>query len=361
MAQRSIMNRLALIPCPVCRSKKGFYQVNNTSKDLHIAKYGELYADTRKSEWQVCGNCGFVHQNPRPSVEDLNRFYLTSSYHPAEIPEAWQTPDNYLEFARWYYEDKIDFALKHSGLKQGAIFDVGFGHGGVLKLFANRGWQAYGVESDCTLFNFAKDKLGLGLIQEGILDSKTKFDTRVDLVFSNHTFEHIADLHDAMAGLQRVLKPGGYVFTAIPTYYKNRSRLSLEWMNSAHYSMFTHNSLNQLFSQYGLEEVTHTYRGWRKEIDDFWHLARFTGNDKDPTTFYEDANEVRKYINTINPLRSIVFYPLYSGYHHRVRFYEVIKQRMRMLRYYAKMLWTSPQQFVHKSALRLKARMHQGS
>jgi len=235
---------------------------------------------------------------------------------------------------------------------------VGFGQGGVLRLFADRGWQAYGVESDRTLLNYARNKLELGLIQEGILDSRTKVDAKVDLVFSNHTFEHIADLHEAMAGLRNVLKPGAYVFTAIPTYYKNRSQLSREWMNSSHYSMLTHNSLNQLFSYYGLEEVTHTYRGWHKEIDDLWHLARFTGNVKDPTTFYEDANEVRKYINTINPLRSIVLYPLYSNYHLRVQFYETIKQRGRMLRYYAKMLFTSPRRFIQKSALRLKARMH---
>lgn len=357
------MSKTVLIPCPLCRSEKGFYTANNTDKDLHIRKYGELYAGIAKSEWLICGNCGFIHQNPRPSADNLNRFYLNSKYHPPDIPEAWQTAENYLEFARWYYDEKIDYALKQSGLKQGAVFDIGFGWGGVLKLFANRGWQAYGVESDKMLLEYAKNKLGLGLIQEGILDARTEVNTKVDLVFSNHTFEHIADLHDAMIGLRKVLKPGGYVFTAIPTYYKNRSRLSLEWMNSAHYSMFTHNSLNQLFSHYGLEEVTHTYRGWRKEIDDLWHLARFTGKVTDQRAFYENPGEVRRYVNTINPLRSMVCYPVYSDYARRVETYQSIKNRItrqpdahyaRMLRYYTGMLLTSPKQLIRKAALRLK-------
>ena len=351
------MSNLVLVPCPLCNSVEGFNPVNITNLDLHIQKYGELYDGITKSKWQVCGTCGFVHQNPRPSVDDLNRFYLKSKYHTDEIPEAWQTPENYLGFARWYYDDKIIYALKESGLEQGAVFDVGFGMGGVLKLFANRGWQAHGVESDEKLFEYARRKLELDLIREGVLNSQTSVETKVDLIFSNHTFEHIADLHDAMLGLVKVLKPGGFVFTAIPTYYKNRSNLSLQWLNSSHYSIFTHNSLNQLFSYHGLEEVTHTYRGWHKEVDDLWHLARFTGRITDPKTFYEDPGKVRRYVNTINPARSIVYYPIYSNYAGRVQTYEKFKGQIKgyskhhyltMLAYYAKMLLTSPKLFVQR-------------
>jgi SAM-dependent methyltransferase len=357
------MSKPVLVPCPICRSEEDFYIANNTDQDLHIRKYGELYAGIEKSQWRVCGNCGFVHQNPRPSVADLNRFYLNSQYHPPEIPEAWQAAENYLEFARWYYDEKIDYALKESGLQQGAVFDIGFGAGGVLKLFADRGWQAYGVESDHMLIDYAKNKLGLGLTKEGILDNRIEISARVDLVFSNHTFEHIADLHDAMIGLRKILKPGGYVFTAVPTYYRNRSRLSLEWMNSSHYSLLTHNSLNQLFSHYGLEEVTHTYRGWRKEIDDLWHVAKFTGTVAEPSTFYEDPRHVRRYVNKINPLRSLICYPVYSDYARRVQIYEAIKRRVtrqpeahypRMLWYYTGMLLTSPGQLIRKAAHRLR-------
>jgi SAM-dependent methyltransferase len=360
------MSNLVLVPCPLCNGSRGFYPVKNTDLDLHIEKYGDLYSGMTKSNWQACGTCGFLHQNPRPTVESLNQFYLDSKYHTDEIPEAWQTPENYLEFARWYYEEKIDYALKESGLKQGAVFDVGFGLGGVLRLFANRGWRAYGVESDQNSFDYAKKKLELASIQEGVLHAGIDVDTKVDLVFSNHTLEHVANLHDAMIGLTRVLKPGGYVFTAIPTYYKNRSNLSLQWLNSSHYSMFTHNSLNQLFAYHGLEEVTHTYRGWHKEIDDLWHLARFTGKVIDPKAFYESPAEVCRYVNTINPARSIIHYPIYSNYARSVQTYERIKSGIRagqspyyvrMLEYYARMLVNSPKLFVVKTAQRVRKKI----
>ncbi len=313
------MSNTTLVPCPICNSLNNFYEVKNTDHDLHIGKYGDLYKGMAKSKWQVCVACGFVHQNPRPSAAALNQFYLDSKYHPATIPEYWQSPESYLAFAQWYYQEKIDYALKHSSLKYGNVFEVGFGQGGALKLF-----------------------------EKG-----------VDLVFSNHTFEHIADLHDAMIGIQKVLKPGGYVFTAVPTYYKNRSRLSLEWLNCGHYSMFTHKSLNHLFSQYGLEEVTHTYRGWRKEIDDLWHLARFTGRVTDPKVFHENPDKVRTYVNKINPINSIIWYPIYSNYASRVQAYESIKREIKRHPsiYYLKMLLGSPQVFVLKAAQRVKRKL----
>jgi SAM-dependent methyltransferase len=348
------MSKLVFLPCPLCKSTDESLTVNNTDQDVHLKKYGELYEGIAKSEWRTCGNCGFVHQNPRPSTDDLNSFYLDSKYHPSDIPDYWQIPENYIQFAAWYYTEKMDYALHHSGLRQGSVFDIGFGQGGVLKLFADRGWQAFGVESDKLFLDYARNQLGLDLIQEGILNAQTEIEKQVDLVFSNHTFEHVADLHDAMSGLQRVLKPGGYVFTAIPTYYKNRSRTSLEWLNSAHYSMFTHNSLNQLFSYYGFEEVAHTYRGWRKEVDDLWHVARFTGRVTDPKTFYENPRKVHRYINIINPINSIIWYPIYSNYARKIQTYESIK---RFTTHCLRMLRTSPRQFVHKAAQHLKRKV----
>lgn len=71
-----------------------------------------------KSEWKVCSKCGFVHQNPRPSIQQLNEFYLKSEYHQIQIPD-WYLESNgkyYLDFARWYYIEKIAYAIKKSGL-----------------------------------------------------------------------------------------------------------------------------------------------------------------------------------------------------------------------------------------------------
>jgi hypothetical protein len=134
--------------------------------------------------------------------------------------------------------------------------------------------------------------------------------------------------------------------TAVPTYFENRSRLSKAWMNSAHYSLFTHRSLNQLFSRHGFEEVSHTYRGWRKEVDDLWHVARFTGIRRDPAAFHENARDVSHYMDVVNPVRSFLHAPIYAGYAKRVQFFRRVADLHALFR-------KSPRTFFSKVARRL--------
>ncbi|MDQ3336725.1 MAG: class I SAM-dependent methyltransferase [Myxococcota bacterium] len=308
---------LTLVPCPLCGEAKRFFDLRVRYPDEHIAAYRQLYGDKAASEWKSCGTCGFVHQNPRPSIEALNAFYTDGAYHTTPTPLAYNDRDKYMKFARWYYGDKIDYSIAQSRVKTGRVFEMGFGFGGALELFRERGWEVYGREPDGRLAAFAREQLGLVGPECGLVDETTK-NPPVDLVFSNHAFEHVADLHGVMSALRSIMKPGGLIVTVVPTYAANRSNMSLRWMNSAHYSMFTTSSLDQLVARHGFEPVTGTYRGWRKEIDDVWHVARYTGKTLDPTKFYEDPDRVARFVNWVNPLRSLVYYPVFSNYHRKV-------------------------------------------
>jgi SAM-dependent methyltransferase len=337
---------LRVIACPLCDQKESFLEVTVPNTDVHIRKYGALYRGSSISAWKVCGRCGFVHQNPRPSIEDLNQFYLQSSYH-VEPPR--ETPEEHLKFARWYYSEKIEYAISKSGLKQGRVFDIGCGLGGVLKLCEERGWDTYGVEPDASLAGFAIENFGLKGVRPGLLDGSFALQEKVDLVFSNHAFEHFADLHEVMTGVRNILKPGGFLFIAIPTYFRNKSRLSKRWMNSSHYSLFTHHSLNNLGSRYGFEEVVHTYSGWKKEIDDLWYLARFTGKVTDSRLHFENPANVSRYLSVINPLRSALFFLFYSNWARRVQIYTRSVNA-------ARLLVESPTAFFRKVRNRMRGR-----
>lgn len=342
------MNQLVRIACPLCRCDAGFLSVNAPFGDRHLDKYGDLYRGHCSSEWKVCGRCGFVHQNPRPTIEALNEFYLTAQYH-RDVPEPEQRQQEYVDFARSYYTEKIRYALDTSQLDSGSVFEIGFGHGGALKVFQEMGWRVAGVEPDGNLFAYARQLLGEAELKNSLFGESTNVDSPADLVFSNHTLEHVADLPDLMQGLTRVLKPGGFVFTCVPTYYKNRSDMSLRWMNAGHYSLFTHRSLSQLCVRYGLEPVGHTYRGWRREIDDLWHVARFTGNRRDPAAFYENPKRVQFYLNFVNPARSALFSPVFADYPRRLETLKTIGRGF-------KLLFTSPDRLLSRLTRKFTAR-----
>ena len=113
-------------------------------------------------------------------------------------------------------------------------------------------------------------------------------------------------------------------------------------MNSAHYSLFTHNSLNNLLSQYGFEEVCHTYTGWIKETDDLWYLARYTGKARDPRHYFENPQKVSRYLRVWNPIRTVAFYPVYLSWVARVRLDSAVK-----------LFFSSPRAFWQKLILRV--------
>jgi SAM-dependent methyltransferase len=323
------LDSLGIVACPICDASGSLLPVRVPRGDIHIRKYRELYGQADRSPWKVCGNCGFVHQNPRPSLDALENFYARGCYHSPDIPD---NVERYLRFSRWYYQEKIEYALASSRLQGARVLEIGCGLGGALKLFSEKGWTTAGIEPDGRQAAFASRQLGVEGVIEGTVDDFFSLSERVDLVFSNHAFEHLADLKSVVRAVVRVLKPGGFVFTAVPTYYLNRSTLSKQWMNSAHYSLFTHHSLNQLFAYYGLEEVSHTYRGWHKEIDDLWHVACLTDVRREPSRFFENPRTVSRYLAIYNPIRSFVFSPVYAAHARRVAALTAMGNVYRMLR-----------------------------
>jgi len=320
-------SQLDFVACPLCYYQSAMRRVKRlTDPDEEILKYGDIYGSQTTSDWKICGRCGFIHQNPRPSIQALNTFYANSDYHQQiSIPQQWQDLQKYMKFAEWYYREKIDFALDRMEFTQDKVFDLGFGHGGILKMLELEGWQPAGVEPDENLFSFAKETLGLSGIYKTIFDESFNDESNIGLVVSNHTMEHVADLDSVMKGISKMIRPGAYMLTVIPTYYRNRSSLSRRWMNASHYSMFNHRSLGQLSAKFGFEEVAYSYRGWWKEIDDLWYLARYTGEPIAAEQFYEVPEEVEYYVNVRNPINSVLHWPVHGPH------MNIVKRRIRKI------------------------------
>lgn len=318
-----MMDSLATVACPLCGHDRRLRLKVSTQDDC-IASYGALYAGRTRSEWAVCDRCGFVHQNPRPSAAALDRFYSDGKYHP---PLEQYDLATLTRTFRHAYRENTRFVLRQIGSTPGKVFDVGCGFGFALLDFARVGWECYGVEPDPARAEFARRELGLVHVQRGLCDAQVDLGTSVDVVISHHTFEHIADLDAAMRGVSKVLKPNGVFFARVPTYLCNRSRMSLRYMNSGHYSMFTHRSMAQLVVRYGLEPIRHQYvnKAGMGVTDDLFFLARKTGREISPETYFESPREVQRYVTMINPLRSALFSPVYS-----LR-YRALMQRLSLL------------------------------
>ncbi len=115
----------------------------------------------------------------------------------------------------------------YHGRKDLEILEVGCGAGGLLKRLSIYG-NAKGLELWPELCKLAKDRSGQSMIC-GNAYAIPLADQSQDLICLFDTIEHIPDEGQALAEIQRVLKPGGRVFFSVPAYqflFSNNDRVA---------------------------------------------------------------------------------------------------------------------------------------
>jgi len=105
------------------------------------------------------------------------------------------------------------------------VLDVGTGPGRFGALFAGRGCQVIGVDLNPDMLAIASDtarRLGLEdrfEVRTANAEDLSEFaDGSFDVVCCMELFDHLPDLHKALAEMRRVLKPGGrFLYTYVPS------------------------------------------------------------------------------------------------------------------------------------------------
>lgn len=157
----------------------------------------------REYRCDACGNA-FVH--PMPDDAFLERFY-------AEFHEGEAERGNYMFEDRMIaqHSGQLAMVMARTGGKPGRILDVGCGKGFFVKLCAQKGLDAEGVELSETGAAYARERLGVRVTQGLLREVKGGlgfFDTAVMWGVIEHLHDPLSTVRD-VAG---VLKPGGRIF-----------------------------------------------------------------------------------------------------------------------------------------------------
>ena len=68
---------------------------------------------------------------------------------------------------------------------------------------------------------------------------------------------------------------------------------------------------------------------------------QFTGKVKQSQVYFENPEIISRYLRVVNPLRSLIYYPIYSSWAARIRIYNITVNALRLL-------LTSPSAFLKK-------------
>ena len=190
--------------CAICNSND--YKIILTSRDQR--------SDLKDKEFSLvrCKKCQLVYINPRPTKNEINKFYPENYYN---------TRFNFLEKIIDYLIVKIAAHNFKNFNKKGRLLDLGCGAGNFLLEMKKMGFKTTGVDISKNAREIASGK-GLIILQGELKDQKFP-NNYFDIITLWHVFEHLLDPSSIIQEIYRIMKKDGILLIETP----NIDRLSL--------------------------------------------------------------------------------------------------------------------------------------
>lgn len=203
-------------------------------------------------ETVICMECGFMFTDPVMRQEDYLDFY--KHYYRKLYTNSSQATDEFF-FSQFKTGQRIyRYLSNHINLESKVVVEIGAGAGGILKAFLEEGSTVIGCDYGDEYLKYGA-RNGIDLRSGGIENIPSK---SADVVIYCHVLEHILDLNYEFENLQRILKPGGFVYVEVPgiffIHYTYRGNF-LHFLQNAHLYHFSKKSLISLMAKFGFQPI----------------------------------------------------------------------------------------------------------
>ena len=168
--------------------------------------------DGRRLRTVMCECCGLVWTNPRPSDEDVDRYYARN--YRADYAHR-RAPSTRKVLRGLMGADERRRALQPRLAASNRVLDVGCGAGEFVYLLRRQGVDAAGIEPGEEYADFSRQVLGVP-IQTATVDSAIVEPASQDLVTMFHMLEHVADPRRVLTAVRGWLRVGGFLVVEVP-------------------------------------------------------------------------------------------------------------------------------------------------
>jgi len=152
-----------------------------------------------------CEACGLVFDNPRPTIDELVRFYSTPGKY-----DDWLM-DEVLRHKLWLRRLK----LMRKDFHPGNVLDVGSGIGQFVKLAGEHYEPATGTEVSTVAITIARERYGVELHEGELLNLDLPIGA-FDNITMFHVLEHVPSPRVLLERAHELLRPGGHLYIAVP-------------------------------------------------------------------------------------------------------------------------------------------------
>ena len=150
-----------------------------------------------------CGHCGYVFDNPRPTLQAIIAFYSQTGKYDPWLREK--------EDRDQLWKRRLKILKRHRS--SGSLLDIGTGTGMFLSI-ARESFTVLGTEVSESAVRIAKNKYGLDVKQGQIED--IHFDTRFDVITLFHVLEHVPNPLSTLRRCRELLNSDGILVVAVP-------------------------------------------------------------------------------------------------------------------------------------------------
>jgi len=189
---------------------------NNQPQDLFFVNCNLCQSSknkllSKKNSYQIvrCANCGLVYINPRASVSYICNLYKENKSSP---------------FDYYYNLTKIDkerfkklFSEINKYRKSGRVLDFGCATGSFLQVAKEYGYQVHGVEVNPSAAAYARNVLGLDIL-EGTVNKFSYKEDFFDIVHMGDVIEHLPDPLSTLKLVNIFMKKEGLLILTTPNF-----------------------------------------------------------------------------------------------------------------------------------------------
>jgi SAM-dependent methyltransferase len=228
------------VPCNLCGASD-------------VAVIGDRDRDGHPLRTTICRKCGLVWSNPRPSEEDVRRYY-SSEY---RLDYKGHSTPSMRHIARSGRGALNRYRALAPYIKPGdRILDAGAGGGEAVYVLRKLGFDASGLEPDEQYARHAREALGVpvttGFVQDAVIPAGS-----FDAVTMYHALEHVEDPSAILSRLRDWMVDQGVLLIEVP----NVEAVCIAPAHRFHFAHFYHfnrDALEALGRKAGFEPVETT-------------------------------------------------------------------------------------------------------
>ncbi|HNX06050.1 MAG TPA: class I SAM-dependent methyltransferase [Bacteroidales bacterium] len=198
-----------------------------------------------------CPCCGLLFVNPRPSTDEIAKYYKSENYISHSTQQKSLLDKIYARVRKKNHQKKFKLISKYK--QAGSILDIGCATGEFLDFFQQKGWEVSGVEPNEEARNFAANTYKLNVFDEKMIPDLGK--ENHDVITMWHVLEHVHDVNERVAQLHRLLKNDGIAVIALPNpNSKDAAMYKNFWAGydlPRHLFHFTAKTIEKLFDKHG--------------------------------------------------------------------------------------------------------------